>query len=190
MINLAVVLNGPPGVGKDTIAARLYAQPGYRHFKTAQPLHEAAEAFEAEDKDALCALGVTGREFRILLSEQFIKPHFGPAAFGRLLATRIKRASTSSRRWQSDSPHQNLPSVAVISDGGFAAELSTLLPVADRVLVLRLHRGGKTWEGDSRSYLVWTHPHVLYADIYLIEDQVAAGTLDCQDAIDGMLGLS
>ncbi len=78
------------------------------------------------------------REAMIYVSEVVVKPNFGMNYFG------VARAS-------------DLEPWSVYIDGscGFAEELPPLIEELgqENILLLRIHREGCTWEGDSRSYI-------------------------------------
>ena len=78
------------------------------------------------------------RSSLIHMSENIIKPVFGKDAFGKAMVASL--------------PEQG---IVFISDGGFSEEL---LPVIDHVgqdnvLVVKIHRKGVDFTGDSRAYL-------------------------------------
>jgi len=162
---LIVALNGPPHVGKDTLGDRIaLMRDDVGLFKFAQPLHEAAEAFGHGDKEAVGWSGMTGRQFRIWLSEEVFKPRFGSDVFGSILAGRLTSAAPTSR-------------VAVITDCGFFDELDKVaaqLPLK-RIILVRLIRDKLTFAGDSRDY-VRDHPVAWWetVDLHLQTGQEAA----------------
>jgi hypothetical protein len=85
--------------------------------------------------------GLSPVQWLVWLSEEVMKPKFGSDYFGRI-AARILSEPTQA------------PFTA-ISDSGFRDEA---LPIAQtfgpkNCLVIQLHRPGKTFEGDSRSYI-------------------------------------
>lgn len=154
-----VLLNGPPGAGKDTGADLLAAalRPGAaRRFKMSQPLKDAVRAMFGWD-DAAAAfceahknkpfpelLGLSYRQWQIEVSERLVKVVGGADAFGRLAAARLQPTGEP---------------VAVCSDSGFASEAVPLIPLAGRrgnapdVLLVRVRRPGTSFAGDSRSYI-------------------------------------
>lgn len=89
-------------------------------------------------KDQLWPLiGMTPRELQIKVSEEWIKPTFDRSYFGHKAVTALFASSYTH---------------VVFSDGGFVEEVSALRSVG-RVLLVRLHRDGFAFTGDSRSYL-------------------------------------
>lgn len=149
-----IILNGPAGCGKDTLARALVEMgfaKGVASFKN--PMFNIAMAALGQDayrefldgyddrarkeKPEGFLNGLSRRQFMIAISERFIKPVFGDDYFGKYLAG-------------------NLPDgdeVFVVSDGGFASEVAPIVAAGHDVRLVRLHRDGHTFEGDSRGYL-------------------------------------
>lgn len=82
------------------------------------------------------------REAMIYVSECIVKPRFGNDYFGRARMTQIRNSSSK---------------LFVDSSTGFPDELNPLIhPMGlgqKNILLLRIHREGCTFEGDSRSYI-------------------------------------
>lgn len=154
-----VLLNGPPGCGKDTGGAHLAAVSGARLLKFAEPLKRSVyvdaglpyttslDAYENRKDKPLPEFGL--RSFRqacIDKSENFIKPRYGEDHFGRLFAQRVKAIAA----WEPGA-------LIVATDSGFVGEVRPTLKMLgpENVLLIRIHadRRGKTFRGDSRSYL-------------------------------------
>lgn len=151
-----IILNAPPGAGKDTIG-RLLAQnyDGVHLHSFKQPMFDIAaiilggakyESFlrlynnrkTKEIKSPILG-NLSPREFMIWISEDVIKPRFGKAYFGeRMVESILSRPD-----------HET----AVITDGGFPEETLALVGAGFEVLVCRLHRRGYGFGGDSRNYL-------------------------------------
>lgn len=145
-----ILFNGPPGCGKDTAAQAL--APEYTELKFAWHLKECvhkifgldgppvAEYEKYKDDPEFLGGNVTLRQAYIQLSEHFFKPLFGPRYFGEIVA-----------RWIEE---RNLDKVT-ISDSGFAEEAQALVDTfgKENITLVRLHREGCTFEGDSRGYL-------------------------------------
>lgn len=142
-----ILLNAPPGAGKDTLGAMLglpvrsFKEPLFRI--TRDMLGEARYALflgayqdrprkEAERMPFLG--GRTPREWMQHLSEDIVKPEFGAAWVGTLLA-------------------ESIVEDCVFTDGGFAEEVQALRDAGHHVVLVRLHRDGYTFRGDTRSYL-------------------------------------
>lgn len=154
-----VIFNGPPGSGKSTVVEAIvngYAQAVHCQF--AAPLKAAAacllgisiEEIEAKKDDPLPlvdkrSLNKTLRGFLIALSEDFVKPHLGQAAFGKVAAKGITN-------WHNRSPSHWL---YLFSDGGFEQEFLPLINEfgAENMLVIHLHRQGCNYKKDSRAYV-------------------------------------
>lgn len=151
-----IILNGPPGCGKDTIAAYL---TGHRYpavkasFK--QPMFDIAFSMlgvyrydefmdlyndrEQKEKPQVILGGKSPRQFMIWISEEVMKPAFGEQYFGRRMVEEI---------------HEMYRDLAVvISDGGFHEEIKPLVKEGHEVHICRLHREGFTFAGDSRDYI-------------------------------------
>lgn len=154
-----IVLNGPPGSGKDTVADFLSANYGFNHIAFKDELYkEAARVsglpydflkFLATDRKlkelpnsnfTLSGRNVSPREFLIHVSENIIKPLKGLGYFGEKTAERA----------------DHFDKVA-ISDGGFEEEFYPLVDLAADsgrpLLVVHLFKEGCSFEGDSRDYL-------------------------------------
>lgn len=139
MPRLIVALNGPPGIGKDTIGAELRRHlRNVELFKMSQPLKDIAEIFGF---DPYTVKGKAGgaRRFQIDLAENYIRPKYGLSFFGHLLARKLEHL-----------PPDTIP---VITDSGFDDEIEPLKAVCEKLLIIQLHCEGFTFEGDSRDYL-------------------------------------
>lgn len=143
-----VILNGPPGCGKDTIAAQMQ-QHGFvkQQFKdelfrlalfvSRIPEHKWFARYATEKEQPWDLLGgLSQRQFLIRISEEWIKPVFGESYFGTQARNNLQATNT------------------VFSDGGFIPEVQPLLSVAgSQVILFRLHRDGYSFAGDSRRYV-------------------------------------
>lgn len=85
--------------------------------------------------------GLTYREFMIHISEDIMKPLYGDDVFGKRAAQVCVDALYFG--------HKNV----VFSDGGFIDEVKALHEEGLEVIVIRLHRDGYTFVGDSRRYI-------------------------------------
>lgn len=165
-----IILNGPPRSGKDTAANYLWYKVGRAQImRMSSPLKSGLHAFfhmtQEEIKAAENSKGATAaddvpldflydktwRNAQISLSEDWAKQFFGPDVFGRIFARRLLAATSD---------------VIICPDSGFAHEWA--LPVQyvrpQNALLLKLHRPGATFEGDSRGYIdlpnvrtIWIH---------------------------------
>ena len=147
---IVVILNGPPRSGKDT-AAQVFEGMGYTHLKFSSALKKEAhrrygmedkpiEAFETLKDTSLMEFdGHTPREVYIDVGAE-LREKFGPQIFGKLIADEI--SASEGKRF-------------IISDLANMDELKPLLRQSGiQTQVIRLHRAGKTFDGDSRSYVM------------------------------------
>jgi hypothetical protein len=79
-------------------------------------------------------------DVQISMSEYWAKDKFGMRVFGKLALREIQKSPSK---------------IFVCSDSGFDYEAAPLLPYfgISNVLLVRLHREGKTFAGDSRGYI-------------------------------------
>lgn len=148
---------GAPGTGKDCIAEKLSQYTTdcgvmTHHRKFASPVLDIAIAISRLSKEKFLALfndratkeikfdvldGHSPRSFVINTAEKIIKPVLGKDYFGKYIASTLKSGLT------------------IITDGGFMTELRAIQDEVgkDNVTVVRLWRGGCTFEGDSRRCL-------------------------------------
>lgn len=150
-----VLFNGPPGSGKDSAGEALATSfKGAFVYKFAEALKLATHALFGEEDQPAHAFekrkgtpldeffGMTPRATYIKVSETAVKPAFGRDFFGKVLAKQLRRAPS-------------LVEIAAITDSGFDYEAAPVIEAAGRqnVLLIRVHRRGKTFDGDSRSYI-------------------------------------
>jgi hypothetical protein len=157
-----IMLNGPKRVGKDVAAETLR-----RYLPNAVVFHMAADMergmvslfdipYELERQVKLPGsvmkeqplpelMGLSWRQMLIKLSEECYKPVFGQEFFGHLMLRKILK-----------SPAQYI----ILNSIGFIYEIKPiLLSVAQsfdprqRVKLIRVHREGHTFDGDSRSWI-------------------------------------
>lgn len=151
----AVLLNGPPGCGKDTIGQLVKISTDYdvRCMKFAQPIIDTmfwlfgVSCVDGKPKGEPCAqlAGRTRREVAISFSEDWIKPRFGKDWFGQYALSRLMEGSGL---------------IYVFTDSGFLEEAKVLAQHlgSENVLQVKIQRPGYGFNGDSRSY--WMHPHI------------------------------
>ena len=146
-----IMFNGPPGVGKDTLA--LYAQSlesRSRHVKYITNIKNAVaclfnypiELMETHKDDGRhVKFGRTIRQ-NIIEVSQAIRQAYGQDIYGQMLADRLLTMPMQT-------PY------AVVSDLGTHAELVPVVSAlgASRVSVIRLHQAGRTFDGDCREYI-------------------------------------
>jgi hypothetical protein len=152
-----IFLNGPPYSGKDT-AAKLLREinSNVARMAFADKLKEMfckAHGFatfpEGPEKDKPMPAPYHEKSWRqgiIAFSENYMKPTFGQDILGKLLLKQIQSLDQK--------PYGPLPSVA-ISDLGFIDEALVLTAEYGKknCCVVQMHRPGKTFLGDSRSYI-------------------------------------
>ncbi|UNI76978.1 hypothetical protein KpnPVR702_26 [Klebsiella phage KpnP_VR702] len=151
---MIIVLNAPPGAGKDTIAKRMAeASTAFRLASMKEPMWDIAKAMLGTKYDEFVRLyndrdtkekafeflgGLSPRGFFIWISEKVCKPLFGERFFGERMLSRVQELK---------------PYEVVLSDGGFPSELLPALEAGETIMLVRLHREGFTFEGDSRDYI-------------------------------------
>ena len=155
-----VMLNGPPGSGKDFAAQTLVEADdlSVSHHKFAEPLKDMAcalleidnKTLEMSKKQPIGLYGVTVRQLLIDMSEKWMKPCYGKDIFGKIAAERVSEAMQLSDHF-GEEPYD----LYVFSDCGFADEVKHVIKLfgEKNALLIRLHREGCTYEGDSRSYI-------------------------------------
>lgn len=150
-----IILNGPAGVGKDTIGNALAADYNCIPTSFKRPMFEiaasilGARAFSKfitayDDRDQKeqpqgFLGGKTCREFMIWISETVVKPLFGNQQFGKLMSEHIRLCDEGF--------------CFVCTDGGFPDEVIRLVEDGHDVTLVRLFMDGKTFAGDSRDYI-------------------------------------
>jgi hypothetical protein len=158
-----ILFNGPPRCGKSLGAGYVAnfvrdnsnLQPEI--FDFAEPLKKAAHALfcafhswshydsrEAEHLKSMSSgdfLGMSPREAYISLSEDYLKPKFGPHVLGFLMKKRICRSKWSH--------------VIIIPNCGFLDELQPLIDLVGQrnLMVLEINMNGKDFSEDSRGYV-------------------------------------
>jgi dephospho-CoA kinase len=143
---MIIILNGPPGSGKDT-AARYLAQKGGTIQSFKEPIHrvtadllDMSYDFYLSRYEQLKANGIRLqygallftdlRQWYIHYSENIMKPIYGKDIFGLMAKKR-------------------LVDVNIFSDGGFQEEVDAL----GKVTLVHIHREGHTFKNDSRGWL-------------------------------------
>lgn len=152
-----IILNAPPGAGKDTIGGLIekWSHQDVVQMSFKAPIFEIAKAILGErnykkfidaygfrrykEKPLECLNGKSPREFMIWISESVIKPQFGNDYFGK--------------RFSDDAMLNGQIYPIICTDGGFPDEIIALIQRGHKVKLCRLHRDGYTFEGDSRNYI-------------------------------------
>lgn len=161
-----ILLNGAPNCGKDTIANLCYQELGTTTLSFKTPMFDIARAIlgaidynefikaynDRDTKEAPMQIlnGRSPRQFMIWISEDVIKPEFGNAYFG----DRLARSAMYTE-------------ISVVSDCGFWSEVKPLID-CDKldVHLVRLHRTGCSFAGDSRSHIYLPDDYQLKANEY------------------------
>ena len=183
-----IILNGPPGVGKDvqalaiTKAMRFYRKPVQMQIKSAlyaeTLLHYGLDNecyvdmfIDRSYKEHPSAFfgGLSPRQALQYVSEGICKPRYGKDYFGRISAQEVALCNND---------------FIIFSDGGFIEEVDRISEKAD-VILIRLRKEGVDFTGDTRTYL-YPEGIAKHAD-YVITDGDIVG--DTQRLIDLILKL-
>lgn len=155
----AIVLNGPPGSGKDLIASlimKYHYIPGLttRHYCFKENLFKDVSSYyqiddmtwfmnlynnrDTKDKPVKSLDGKSPRQALIHVAEKIIKPQYGQSYYGLLLAKQI--------------PDDTF---AIISDGGFIKEVDSFCEKIgySECALIRVNREGYEFGNDSRNYI-------------------------------------
>lgn len=166
-----IILNGPPGVGKDTLADYIAANWNFTKFEFKETLIDVTCRFfsiSREDWDnhytregkeepwGRLTVGMnvySQRKALQFVSEHVIKPAIGKGTFGVASFDKIKDVKFT-----------------ISADGGFNEELYVFDQQFNigELIVVRLHRDGYTFENDTRNYLYGYHS----IDIDIIPDEI------------------
>ena len=159
-----ILLNGPPSSGKDTAARHIRQMlsnttyhmrvaldrlsiPIKRAFAATMGLPIDADGncqpWESQKEVIIPDFGISYRQWQIDFSESFLKK-YNEVIFGVLLARRIERKFT-----------KGIANLIVVPDCGFQVEIDTLYQIfpPDDILLIRCHRPGHDFKGDSRGYV-------------------------------------
>lgn len=163
-----VLLNGPPGCGKDTAVSHLVPYLNFSHLRFAAPIKRMTCALLGEDtkwleenKDqpirtlrradgAAIANIDTPRQLLIALSEDLLKKRYGNDFFGLVMNREIEKAAQK---------------LVIISDSGFSEEAGPVIRKwgPPNGLQIQIHGRGN-FDNDSRSY--WQLPGLLCKKVH------------------------
>ena len=154
---MIILINGPPGSGKDTIGHIMYRLiPFSVKYKIARPLKRSLQALlDINDKlwatyldsewkdtpfDAYPEAGTSPRQALIELSEGFAKRLFGQDIFGHIAVRAIKKLAAKH---------------IIITDTGFIEEVRPIIHEyrPANIRILQIERPGYSYANDSRDYL-------------------------------------
>lgn len=180
-----IILNGPAGVGKDTIGNALAANYNCIPTSFKRPMFEIAASIlgvrayskfmmayddrDQKEKPQGFLGGKTCREFMIWISETVVKPLFGNQQFGKLMSEHIRLCDEGF--------------CFVCTDGGFPDEVIRLVEDGHDVTLVRLFMEGKTFAGDSRDYIsikgLLSPNYKRYSehDVHLVNGDIDGGVL-------------
>ncbi len=169
-----LLINGPAGSGKDSIAKQLFPNPakqGVLFEKLALPIKHAIAAmfqlspddyqlfFESPEKDKESPLffNKTPRQVLIAFSEIFAKPQIDHNVFAELFCRRVDWAAKVNPKLR----------LVVVTDCGFKDELDYIVSKygSKNVGLARLQREGYTFTNDSRNYITPDSPLDFYVSL-------------------------
>lgn len=149
---MILILNGPPGIGKDTIANLLEKKCDFKHITFKKALYQDVADFfglcvddvitecthrELKERPSALFNWRTPREALIHVSEDIMKKEHGPYIYGHKLAMQIEDGEDNY----------------IVSDGGFDEEIQALIDDDLDVVIIRLYADGFNFDGDSRKYI-------------------------------------
>jgi len=168
-----IIMNGPPGVGKDTLTDIMVDRISAIKNEFKKALYKETAKYYNFDLDLFIYLatsreykdnlkspfsihtGMTPRKALIYVSENVIKPLHGNGYFGERAADNLEEG------------------INVFSDGGgWYDELLPVIKEADNTVIFRLHREGFTFEGDSRHYYSDNIPESVKDKIKIVDIQL------------------
>jgi hypothetical protein len=139
-----LLLNGPPGCGKDTVVEILKEEGhDFLHVKFAAPLRRAVCGLldiDEENLDQIKRETPFIRELMIGVSEEVVKKVLGINFFAYEVAAKVKESGKG---------------VVVVSDCGFQHEIEVFisaLPKVAKVQLWKVIRYGCSFKNDSRSW--------------------------------------
>lgn len=155
---MIVILNGPAGIGKDTLADMIVekGQGLWKKLNFKDELYEdTAWHYRVDVKKFIFwnsdrfmkempieeLGGLTPRQALIHVSENIIKPEHGKDYYGQALASTIFQHI-----------HDGVENF-IIADGGFEEEIYPLVDDFNNVHIIQMLEEGYDFEGDSRNYI-------------------------------------
>lgn len=186
-----IILNGPPGCGKDVISdALIDLDNSFLKDSFKSPLlRDTANFFSIPYSELVARNNIRDlkdvkfflynnemwsvREMLIHTSESIVKPQRGKDHYGRL----------KGYEWEHSVYN------VVVSDGGFAEEISAVCEIVgkDNVSVLRLHRKGFDFSKDSRSYIEAGSVPCSVSDFWLTSGEPIEDTKKVKAIIDNLI---
>lgn len=191
---LVVILNGPPGCGKDTISrewlclreqgvskfGHAFKEPMFRIAAETLGMgfHEFLSEYENRDwkeRQRPEWGNQSVRDLMIRISETYIKPFFGEDYFGKLAKQNIDMCGGFEEN----------TNVHIFSDGGFDSEIKLLEEYYD-VQVIHIFREGCDFSGDSRSYIGCRKGPITLENNGTVKDAVISLNLIISDLIKNL----
>jgi len=151
-MNKIILLNGPPGCGKDTIANMLVEKYNGVNLKFTQPIRNAvcgllgikdSELDAIKNNPIVEGLQYTIRDLFIDIGERLVKPNLSKDWFGTTLLNTI------------NTQYANIELI-VISDLGFIKEFEVLynnLKDSYYIEIWKIYRPNTSFKKDSRNYI-------------------------------------
>ena len=149
------ILNGPPGIGKDTLAANILGLFGFPTVEFKAALYRETAEYLGVELDYLVGAatnrhtkevpdlylgGISPRQALIHVSEEIIKPQYGKKFFGLKAVETLKAMDGQV-------------GTVVFSDGGFVEETECLVEHGFDVHIVQLRHPDFNFDRDSRNYV-------------------------------------
>jgi hypothetical protein len=149
------ILNGPPGIGKDTLAENIKSHFGYPVLMFKYALYAETAKYYGTTLEYMIAIatgrdskemtntifgGISPRQALIHVSEFVIKPLHGKKYFGLKTIGALNALD-------------GVTGTVVFSDGGFPEECGVLVEHGFDVHIVQLHHEAFNFDHDSRNYV-------------------------------------